>query len=140
MTWIRYGQLPSIRGICSDVSYQDFEAEFPLSHVLPEISRLHIPGKGGLQLWPRAKVAKKPEPPVEQEVVPQLGLALPLWQTMLAGGLACVLHRAVLGSMEDFARGSRKVMPVLQKNLWKFSGGFPFGAVCCSLYAAWLQS
>ena len=29
------------------------------------------------------------------------GLALPLWQTAFAGGLACVSHRAVAGSVAD---------------------------------------
>ena len=31
-------------------------------------------------------------------------MAMPLWQTMLAGGLACVAHRAVAGSVEDLLK------------------------------------
>lgn len=64
-------------------------------------------------------------------------LALPLWQTMLAGGLACVCHRAVAGSIEDLMRGHRQPAAVVAQNFLKFSkGGFPFGALCCSFYAS----
>ena len=62
------------------------------------------------------------------------GLAMPLWQTMLAGGLACVFHRAVAGSIEDMMRGRQASVA---QNILKFSkGGFPFGALCCSFYVA----
>lgn len=62
-------------------------------------------------------------------------LALPLWQTMLAGGLACVCHRAVAGSIEDLMRGHRQPASVVAQNFLKFSkSGFPFGALCCSFY------
>ena len=64
------------------------------------------------------------------------GLALPLWQTMLAGGIACVCHRAVAGSIEDLMGGHRRPAAVVAQNFMKFSkGGFPFGALCCSFYA-----
>ena len=61
-------------------------------------------------------------------------LAMPLWQTMLAGGLACVFHRAVAGSIEDMMRGRQASVA---QNILKFSkGGLPFGALCCSFYVA----
>lgn len=67
-------------------------------------------------------------------------LALPLWQTMLAGGLACVCHRVVAGSIEEMLNkkvASRPTAPALAQNVLKFSkGGFSFGALCCSFYAA----
>lgn len=66
-------------------------------------------------------------------------LALPLWQTMLAGGLACVCHRVVAGSMEELLnkKVARPTAPALAQNVLKFSkGGFSFGALCCSFYAA----
>lgn len=67
-------------------------------------------------------------------------LALPLWQTMLAGGLACVCHRVVAGGMEEMLNkkvASRPTAPALAQNVLKFSkGGFSFGALCCSFYAA----
>eukprot|EP00435_Cladocopium_sp_Y103_P043405 s1970_g12.t1 len=65
------------------------------------------------------------------------GLAMPLWQTMLAGGLACVCHRAVAGSIEDMMRGRQASVA---QNIFKFSkGGFPFGALCCSFYVNFLH-
>lgn len=65
------------------------------------------------------------------------GLAMPLWQTMLAGGLACVFHRAVAGSIEDMMRGRQASVA---QNILKFSkGGFPFGALCCSFYVNFLH-
>ena len=74
----------------------------------------------------------------------KLSLALPLWQTAMAGGLACVAHRAVAASVADLmacptrklgmAQLAREAGPTLARNAMKVSAGFPFGAVCCSLY------
>ena len=70
-------------------------------------------------------------------------LALPLWQTMLAGGLACVCHRVVAGSIEEILNkkvASRPTAPALAQNVLKFSkGGFSFGALCCSFYVNFLH-
>jgi len=72
------------------------------------------------------------------------GLALPLWQTADAGGFACVAHRAVAASVADLMgcptrkpaiqELARQVAPTVARNAVKFSAGFPFGAICCSLY------
>ena len=72
------------------------------------------------------------------------GLALPLWQTAVAGGFACVAHRAVAASVADLMgcptrkpaiqELARQVAPTVARNAVKFSAGFPFGAICCSLY------
>jgi len=72
------------------------------------------------------------------------GLALPLWQTAVAGGFACVAHRTVAASVADLMgcptrkpaiqELARQAVPTVARNATKFSAGFPFGAICCSLY------
>ena len=72
------------------------------------------------------------------------GLALPLWQTAVAGGFACVAHRTVAASVADLMgcptrkpaiqELARQAVPTVARNAAKFSAGFPFGAICCSLY------
>jgi len=81
---------------------------------------------------------------MDVHAAPSFGLALPLWQTALAGGLACVSHRAVAASVAELLEAkprlggvqhvAKQTGPVLARNLLKFSSGFPFGAACCSLY------
>ena len=86
---------------------------------------------------PESKILESNVPSQSSSTSPFL--ALPLWQTMLAGGLACVCHRVVAGSMEGMLnkKAARPTVPALAQNVLKFSkGGFSFGALCCSFYAA----
>jgi len=90
----------------------------------------------------------------ENYVKSNASLALPLWQTALAGGTACVLHRTVSSSVEPLLQIARaagqgnpqsflhvalRTGPVLAQNLTTCSRGFPFGAICCSLYVNFLH-
>lgn len=59
-----------------------------------------------LRFWGRGRKAPAaaPAPAATVEETTVARLALPVWQTMLAGGLACVAHRAVAGSVEDLLK------------------------------------
>eukprot|EP00930_Biecheleria_cincta_P044542 TRINITY_DN30649_c0_g1_i1.p1 TRINITY_DN30649_c0_g1~~TRINITY_DN30649_c0_g1_i1.p1 ORF type:complete len:987 (+),score=235.41 TRINITY_DN30649_c0_g1_i1:32-2992(+) len=76
-------------------------------------------------------------------------LALPLWQTALAGGSACVAHRAVAASIEQLQAAGRPRSALcfgglasrllLRQLAVHCSHGLPFGALCCTFYVNLLQ-